>query len=88
MQDNEALCPKCGFVWVVPRKKAGEVTLCVSCKARPVKTVKYNGEPCIPHRGKFDALDRPVVDGELYLPGDRKCGHSDCINSDHVGSLV
>lgn len=87
MEDNEALCHRCGHVWVVSKKNR-DVEFCSSCRAKPAKTVKYDGEACIPHHGKFDSLDRPVVDGVLYLPGVRSCGHSDCINSSHVGGVV
>lgn len=86
MEDNQIQCKRCGFIWVVAPKRKKTVELCGSCRAKPAKSVKYNGEACIPHHGQFDALDRPLVDGILYMPGQRSCGHSDCINANHVGS--
>ena len=46
--------------------------------------VKYNGEICAPFHGKFDRFDRPIVDGALFMPGDRVCGHSDCVATAHI----
>lgn len=77
-------CKRCGLIWVVAPKKKKSAEYCSSCRAKPAKSVKYDGEACIPHHGQFDALDRPLVDGRLYLPGDRTCHRSDCIRVDHV----
>ena len=88
LDDNQVMCHKCGIVWVVAPKKKKTADLCVSCRAKPAKTVKYGGESCIPHHGKFDALDRPVLDGILFMPGERSCGHSDCVNEQHVVGVV
>lgn len=40
---------------------------------------------CTPYTGELDDLWRPITEtGELYLPGNRLCGHKDCINPDHI----
>lgn len=40
---------------------------------------------CISHEGLYDDFDNPLTDsGELYLPGTRICGHSDCVNQRHI----
>ena len=40
---------------------------------------------CISHEGLYDDFDNPLTDsGELYLPGTRICGHSDCVNKRHI----
>ena len=85
MDENQKICRRCGFVWF-PKKKDVAV-FCSSCRAKPVKSVKYGGEACIPHHGKFDEFDRPMVGGVLYLPGLRSCGHNDCVNVAHVVGL-
>lgn len=85
MDENEVCCKKCGHIWEVAPKKRKYADLCSSCRAKPAKTVRYGDLICIPHSGKFDEFDRPVVGGRLYLPGSRICGHGDCINPDHIG---
>lgn len=71
---------------------------CPDCQAVPVdlaqlvvpERVEYragNGHRwhCRPWDGDLDEEWRPVdAAGELVLPGRRKCGHSDCVNSGHV----
>ncbi len=84
MEDNQIQCKRCGFIWVVAPKRKKMVEHCGSCRAKPAKSVKYNGEACIPHHGSFDKDDRPMVDGVLYMPGTRTCGHSDCVAYGHV----
>lgn len=34
--------------------------------------------------GDYDRFDRPMRDGELYKPGVRTCGHSDCVVDGHI----
>jgi hypothetical protein len=86
VEDNQVQCRKCGFIWVVIPKKKHTAQYCASCRAKPAKQVKYNGEACIPWHGDFDREDRPVVRGVKFMPGDRVCGHSDCVASAHIVS--
>jgi hypothetical protein len=84
VEENQVQCRKCGFIWVVVPKKKHLAQYCASCRAKPAKMVKYNGEICVPFHGKFDRFDRPIVDGVLFMPGDRICGHSDCVAQAHI----
>ena len=89
VDDNRVVCRKCGFKWVVATKSRGRKDLlCVSCRAKPQKTIQYGQLRCMPHLGDLDSQLRPVSDsGELLLPGVRFCGHSDCVNPKHVGDV-
>jgi hypothetical protein len=69
---------RCGILLDSRRKK-----LCLDCGNKPQKTISYGNEICIPHRGDFDELDQPMLNGELFLPGQRTCGHADCVNPNH-----
>jgi len=48
--------------------------------------IKYGKIKCMPWQGEFDTetLTKPVFDGKLFLPGNRKCKHADCVNPDHI----
>jgi hypothetical protein len=48
--------------------------------------IKYGSEKCIPWQGDFDkaTLTIPVFNGQVFLPGERSCGHLDCTNPNHV----
>jgi hypothetical protein len=48
--------------------------------------IKYGSEKCIPWQGDFDkaTLSIPVFNGQVFLPGERSCGHLDCTNPNHV----
>ena len=39
-----------------------------------------------PWQGEFDSetLTRPIYEGKPVLPGIRNCGHSDCVNPEHI----
>lgn len=85
MEEQKIVCERCGSVWFVPldkrRRKDG---LCSSCRARPAKSINYGfGKSCKPWGGDFDEADHPVLDGHLVLPGDRICGHKDCVEITH-----
>lgn len=63
---------------------------CFACLAKPVVRIAYQhpvlGEIwCNPYEGNLNDDLYPVDDlGELYLPGERICGHKDCVNSNHI----
>jgi DNA-directed RNA polymerase subunit RPC12/RpoP len=85
VEDNRVVCRKCGFKWVVATKSRGRKDLlCVSCRAKPQKTIQYGDLRCVPHVGDLDLQLRPVDEDGLILPGVRVCGHSDCVNPKHV----
>jgi hypothetical protein len=58
--------------------------LCRSCCSKVAKTVTTAYGKCIPWHGDFDKQDNPMLEGELYLPGERLCKCSDCVNRDHI----
>lgn len=59
--------------------------LCRSCAAKPAKTITGPLGKCLPWAGLFDLEDNPLNDdGSYYLPGKRRCEHSDCVSRDHV----
>lgn len=85
---NETECTQCGKQFAYPasylRRDSFDPTKCSDCKAKPVLKVKYGNDYCEPWHGHYDLEDRPIKDGELYRPGVRKCGHSDCIRPSHI----
>lgn len=87
------VCERCGAkqdTTVVPGEKATRrrSPFCESCQAKPATTVITAYGRCRPHKGPFDADDNPIDDftGELYRPGKRLCGMSDCIELKHIES--
>lgn len=73
--------------WDTDKRKRNEV-LCVSCRARPARSIRYGSDRCIPWQGSFTICDEPLLHGELFLPGLRLCGHSDCVNPVHIKTVV
>jgi hypothetical protein len=63
---------------------------CQDCKATPKQKLVVNHPilgkiECVPYTGELDELWRPInAVGDLYKPGERICGHKDCINSNHI----
>ena len=58
---------------------------CQECQAGQQLKVKTAYGVCRPHQGEFDELERPLQkNGELFRVGLRLCGHSDCIDLDHI----
>lgn len=79
------LCKRCGLSWEVPLvKRRQQVVLCVSCRMRPALSIQYGLERCVPWKKEFSRVDEPMLDGELFMPGIRTCGHSDCVNGNHI----
>lgn len=73
------------MVWFVSvDKRKNKSGLCGSCLARPAKTISYGlAKSCKPWGGVFDRDDNPVLDGHLFMPGLRSCGHKDCVEVTH-----
>jgi hypothetical protein len=86
VEENQVACRRCGFVWAVAADKRGRKDLlCISCRAKPQKTIQYGSLRCTPHLGDLDSQLRPLdQDGSLFMVGVRVCGHSDCVNPKHV----
>lgn len=85
---DETRCTRCGFT--TPGQLAWKGGECPSCTAAPPKkhnvVTRRNGErfTCRPWNGDFDELDRPTKGGELFRPGHRVCGRSDCVSPSHI----
>lgn len=90
MQDNQVECRRCGFVWTVNAEKRGRKDLlCASCRVRPATTIQYGKLRCIPFQGALDTELNPIDDeGVLVYPGERVCGHKDCVNPAHIVSDI
>lgn len=90
MRDNQVACRRCGFVWTVNAEKRGRKDLlCVSCRSKPAKTIQYGRLRCIPFEGRLNEDLNPVdEDGVLVYPGERICGHLDCVNPAHIASDI
>lgn len=66
-------------------KRGRKDLLCISCRVRTAKTIQYGKLRCSPHQGQIDDQLNPLDDdGELLLPGERICGHKDCVNPAHI----
>ena len=59
--------------------------LCPDCSAAKKTTLAYGDLICKPWAGDFD-LDTlaPIKDGFEFMPGERLCGHKDCVEPTHV----
>jgi hypothetical protein len=91
------LCVRCGqsipvSTWVKRlSRKAENWDTCKDClSTKPIKHIQYKHPTlgyifCYPHQGEVDELFRPVDEsGNLFRPGERICGHKDCINVKHI----
>ena len=64
--------------------------LCEDCLRLPARAIVYKHPQlgqitCYPYAGDLDELWRPIDEfGVLYRPGERLCGHKDCINLNHI----
>jgi hypothetical protein len=81
---NFAQCAVCGHRWEIPGKRPNFKVKCDSCKAVREERIQYGESYCLPWGGDFDQYNRPMIDGHLYLPGLRTCGHLDCVLVSHV----
>ena len=90
LQDNQVECRRCGYVWTVNAEKRGRKDLlCVSCRIKPASMIQYGKLRCMPHKGALDSELNPIDDnGVLIMPGERVCGHLDCVNAAHIVSDI
>jgi hypothetical protein len=64
--------------------------LCADCVRVETRCIQYIHPVlgkifCYPHKGELDELWRPLDDlGGLFRPGERVCGHADCVNVRHI----
>jgi hypothetical protein len=89
VDENKAICSRCGASWAVNTQKRNRRDLkCYSCRMQVSVVIKYGKQKCMPWQGEFDpTLLHPMFDGELFLPGVRTCGHADCVNPNHIKVL-
>ena len=85
---NRVKCRRCGFKWnVAASKKFDKDLLCKSCRQGKQKVIQYGLLRCEPYTGKVNDDLQPIDEqGNLYMPGNRICGHLDCVNPKHVVS--
>ena len=85
-----ANCERCGCFMrddtALSRAKRGKgMWGCQECRAGQMSRVRTAYGVCTPHHGDFDEHDRPLQkNGELFRAGHRLCGHSDCVDLDHI----
>lgn len=86
LDEQKIVCVRCGFTeFVHPEKRKRKDELCADCRVRPAKTINYGlSKSCKPWHGEYDECDRPVLGGHVFLPGERKCGHGDCVEVTHI----
>ncbi len=86
MDDNKVICERCGASWAVNQEKRHRTDLlCFSCRVKPAMVIQYGDLRCQPWSGDFDEDGvTPVLNGIVFMPGDRVCGHLDCCNPKHV----
>ena len=89
VEENQVICYRCGFIWIVAPKKRKDRMLCGSCRAKPTTTIQYGKSRCISWNGLY-AKDgvTPILDGEPFMPGERTCGHADCVASGHQANRL
>lgn len=88
--DASISCERCGQLMnantLATRKLRGnQDKTCADCNRRPASVVTYGSLKCTPWSGEID-LDtmQPLKNGKPYLPGERTCGHADCVRLDHI----
>ena len=86
-------CHKCGVTYQFHKRymhnmdgKRSAWWLCKSCKATPVKVIRYGDDWCRPWKGDFDDAALVCLDskGRPFMVGERTCGHADCVRREHL----
>lgn len=83
-------CQRCGMLVslnTIERRRARKImdSLCSDCRKGKANEISYGDLVCRPWRGEVDDELRPIDNHlRLYLPGERICGHRDCVNKDHI----
>ena len=82
-------CQRCGLRWDSNVSNRNN-HICSSCRARKSKTVNGTMGKCFPWHGDFAEDEVTPVDAEgvAILPGTRKCGKQDCVNSEHIERVL
>lgn len=83
-------CQRCGMVVraeTIERRKARGIfdNLCSDCRNGKSYEINYGELICRPWRGEVDEDLNPIDHTtQPFLPGQRVCGHRDCVNKDHI----
>lgn len=86
MSKSEATCLICQETWSVHESRENKQIYCRMCRSHENSIDYGHDDPCIPWRGDFDEDDNPVKGTRLYLPGNRICGHRDCVAESHISA--
>jgi hypothetical protein len=96
LRATDYACYQCGqgipATTIEKRKSRGDENwqLCADCVRVETRCITYIHPLlgkifCYPHKGELDELWRPLDDtGGLFRPGERVCGHFDCVNVRHI----
>lgn len=94
--EGDMFCLRCGQIipystWAKNKsRQIPEWDHCADCRAKPKVRLIINHPilgkiECIPYTGEVNELWQPInAVGDLYMPGERLCGHKDCVNRNHV----
>lgn len=79
-----ANCLICGEDWFIRYNRKNSYITCAKCR-RHEKEIDYGLEDkCKPWTGDYDLDDNPMKNGKYHLPGERVCGHKDCVTVSHI----
>lgn len=84
MSDLIATCLICSEQWPVHPSRPNNHLICLQCRRTENKIDYGMEEPCRPWHGEFDDDDNPMQSGKLFRPGNRICGHRDCVELNHI----
>jgi hypothetical protein len=67
------------------KSRGSDRRICLDCSAAKKTTLAYGDLICKPWAGDLD-LDTlaPLKNGLVFMPGERLCGHKDCVEPSHI----
>lgn len=90
-QNRPGVCTRCGqeiagYVMEARRRRESTNTQCSDCNAGVRYWETHGDLICKPWTGEVDLDTFQPLDkaGQPYMPGPRRCGRADCVNSSHV----
>lgn len=84
MNKSEATCLICQTTWGIHEQRENKQIYCRMCRSHENVIDYGHDDPCLPWRGDFDEDDNPMKHGNPHLPGNRLCGHRDCVQPSHI----
>lgn len=88
MNKSEATCLICGNSWSIHEQRENKQIYCRMCRSHESSIDYGHDDPCLPWRGDFDEDDNPIKFGKTHLPGNRLCGHRDCVQKSHIQTVM